>query len=67
LREFLKKLFCRHQYVKISWMAEFDAQQNIMYSVRMYKCKKCNKIIHVDGRRDPFDNVISHKFSVEEE
>ena len=62
MKEFFKKLFCKHDYEKISWYEDYDKNCNMIYSIRMYRCIKCGKRIQVDGRRDPFDNTIFHHF-----
>lgn len=50
MKEKLKRLFCRHDYRKVGF---YEQQENgIRYSVRIYRCKKCGKEIHVDGRKD---------------
>ena len=60
MKDFLKKLFCKHDYEKISWYEEYDKNCNTRYSIRMYRCTKCGKQIQIDGRRDPFDNTVRH-------
>ena len=54
MKRFLKRLFCRHDYFKISWYEEYDYEHNERYAVRVYKCQKCGKEINVDGRYDPY-------------
>lgn len=54
MKDFFKKIFCKHDYEKISWREEYDKTSNIRYSTRMYRCAKCGKQIQVDGRRDPY-------------
>jgi len=49
----LKSLFCRHDYHKIDWREEIE--DNLAYSVRLYKCAHCGKEIWVDGRYDPYE------------
>ena len=44
------KLFCKHEYEKIDYYEKVE--HGIRYSVRIYKCKKCGKEIHVDGRAE---------------
>ena len=51
---FLKQLFCKHEYVKISWYQEEDKYRNERYAIRIYGCNKCGKQIKVDGRYDPY-------------
>ena len=46
-------LFCKHNYVKIDWREEIE--NNLAYSVRLYKCERCGKEIWVDGRYDPYE------------
>ena len=46
----LKKLFCKHKYEKIGFREK--EENNIMFSVRLYKCACCGKEIWVDGRFD---------------
>ena len=48
--EILKKLFCKHNYIKIGFRE--DETHSIRYSIRHYKCSKCKKEIWVDGRYD---------------
>ena len=50
MKQFFKRLFCKHDYIKIDWYQTFD--NNIRYSRRQYMCKKCGKKIWVDGRYD---------------
>ena len=54
MKNFLKKIFCRHDYEKISWYEEYDNFRNERYAMRQYKCNKCGKKIWVDGRYDPY-------------
>lgn len=60
MKDFLKKIFCIHDYEKISWYEEYDKNTNMRYSLRMYRCTKCGKKLQVDGRRDPLDNTVHH-------
>lgn len=46
----IKFLFCYHDYKKIGFRQE--EQNNIRFSVRLYKCQKCGKEKWVDGRKD---------------
>lgn len=46
----LKKLLCRHDYERFGFREE--EHNNIRFSMRLYKCKKCGKEIWVDGRND---------------
>lgn len=46
----LVQLFCRHQYQKIGFRVE--QEHGIRYSMRRYRCLKCQKEILVDGRHD---------------
>lgn len=48
----MKKLFCKHRYIKIGYIEE--CSNNLRYSMRKYKCEKCQKEIWVDGRNDPY-------------
>ena len=52
MKNFLKKLFCLHDFEKIGFMEVED--KGIRYSVRLYKCSKCGKDVIVDGRCDPY-------------
>lgn len=54
MKEFLRKLFCKHDYKKIAWCEEYDEYRNERYAARLYKCNKCGKEIWVDGRYDPY-------------
>ena len=46
----LTALFCNHAYEKVAWKE--CQQNNIRFSMRLYKCTKCGKEIWVDGRKD---------------
>lgn len=52
--EKLRKIFCRHEFVKYDWYEEYDNLRNERYVVRLYRCEKCGKEIQVDGRYDPY-------------
>lgn len=52
--EKLRKIFCRHEFVKYAWYEEYDNRRNERYAVRLYRCEKCGKEIQVDGRYDPY-------------
>lgn len=52
LKKLLSKIMCKHQFEKIGW--DEVEENNIRFSVRYYQCKKCGKIVTVDGRYDPF-------------
>ena len=52
LRTFLKRLFCRHDYVKTGWK-EIE-RNNLRASIRFYVCEKCGKFIRVPGWDDPY-------------
>ena len=54
MKEIFKRLFCKHNYEKTSWYEEYDEYKHERYAVRIYKCTKCGKQIHVDGRFDPY-------------
>lgn len=54
MKDFLRRLFCKHNYKKIAWCEEYDSCRNERYSVRQYLCVKCGKKIWVDGRCDPY-------------
>ena len=54
MKEFFKRLFCKHDYEKIGWMQEYDERRNERYAARLYQCNKCGKKIWVDGRYDPY-------------
>lgn len=54
MKEFFKRLFCKHDYLKTGWEEEYDDKRNERYSVRYYTCLKCGKEIEVDGRYDPY-------------
>ena len=54
MKKFLKKLFCRHNYEKISWYEVVHPHSLERFSMRIYKCSKCGKQIKVDGRMDPY-------------
>ena len=46
----LKELFCKHEYQCIMWRCRYDKKRNERYSVRLYRCNKCQKQKWVDGR-----------------
>ena len=46
---------CDHNMVKVSYTTEYDECRNMMYSMRTYKCSKCDHTDVVDGRTDPYD------------
>lgn len=50
----LKEIFCRHNYVKVGFKEE--ELNNIMFSMRLYKCRKCGKEVWIDGRKDYLGN-----------
>ena len=52
MKEFFRKLFCKHNMEKIDW--RFAETKNTVYSRRLYKCSKCGKTKWVDGRYDPY-------------
>jgi len=52
MKEFLRKLFCKHDMEKIDW--RFAETETTVYSRRLYKCSKCGKEKWVDGRHDPY-------------
>ena len=54
MKNFLKRLFCKHDYKKIVWCEDYDWIRNERYSMRLYRCNKCGKEIWVDGRCDPY-------------
>jgi DNA-directed RNA polymerase subunit RPC12/RpoP len=54
MKEFFKKLFCKHDYWKTGWDEEYDEVHNERYTIRYYTCQKCGKKIVVDGRYDPY-------------
>lgn len=54
MKDFFKRLFCKHEYEKIAWLEEYDKCRNERYPARLYKCNKCGKKIWVDGRCDPY-------------
>ena len=51
MKQFFKKLFCKHDYIKIDWYQTQD-NNGVRYSRRQYRCKKCGKQIWVDSRYD---------------
>jgi len=61
-KQLLKRLFCLHQKAtEIGYYAECDKaidrygrSVTILYSVRVYRCDNCGKIIKIDGRNDPY-------------
>lgn len=50
--KWFRKWFCKHEYEKIDYYENIS--YGILYSVRIYKCKKCGKEICVDGRKDRY-------------
>ena len=51
LRQFLKRLFCRHEFEPTGSFYE-EMEAGVRYSVRHYICQKCGKEIWIDGRID---------------
>lgn len=47
-----RQLFCKHQFEKTGYFENIAG--GILYSIRIYKCQKCGKEIHVDGRHDKY-------------
>lgn len=56
MKEFFKRLFCKHDYRKVGWDEAMDYKHNERYTIRYYTCKRCGKKITVDGRYDPYVN-----------
>lgn len=52
MRDCLKRLFCRHDWEKIAVFQDVDEAHNVRYAIRRYRCRKCGRITHRDGRRD---------------
>lgn len=52
MQKLFKKLFCKHNMIKIDW--RYRETSVLVYSERLYKCDKCGKEIWVDGRYDPY-------------
>lgn len=52
MKQLFKQLFCKHDYEKIGFYQEIEF--GIRYPIRIYKCTKCGKVIHVDGRKDKY-------------
>ena len=52
----LKKIFCKHTYEKVGFYEEIE--YGIRYSIRIYRCSKCGKVIHRDGRIDIKEMVV---------
>lgn len=48
----IKKLFCRHEWVKIAVIQDVDRLRNERYPIRRYQCRKCGRVTHQDGRHD---------------
>lgn len=48
----LRQWFCKHDYEKIGWYEQ--QEYGIRFSIRIYKCQKCGKVINVDGRKDRY-------------
>ena len=48
------QLFCRHEYRKMGFHEEIldNTHEPIRMSIRHYQCVKCNRKVHVIGRRD---------------
>ena len=57
ITQFLTRLFCRHEWVKIGFREELDEIHNMRYSVRRYKCQKCGKVVDQDGRYDMIGGI----------
>ena len=52
MKNFFRRLFCKHDYKKIAWREEYDKYRNERYAARLYRCSKCGKQIWIDGRYD---------------
>lgn len=39
MKEFFRKLFCRHDYKKVCYRQEVDYKSGIRYALRYYTCK----------------------------
>lgn len=50
--KWFQKLFCKHDYAKTGFYEQ--QEYGIRYPIRIYKCQKCGKVIHVDGRKDKY-------------
>ena len=48
----IRKWRCKHSYNYYGFKEEIE--NNIAYSLRLYRCELCGKYIWIDGRRDPF-------------
>lgn len=46
----LHRFFCSHEYEKIGY--DEVEENNLRFSIRYYRCRKCGKEISVDGRID---------------
>lgn len=45
------KLFHKHDWYQTGFEHTVDKTRNIRYSIRIYRCKACGKLIKRDGRR----------------
>lgn len=43
MKEFFKKLFCKHNYEKVSCRIHRDILGHEIYTEKLYRCKKCGK------------------------
>ena len=55
MKRALARLFCRHDWVKISVRQEIE--NNIRFGVREYRCLKCGKVSYQDSRCDRLSAV----------
>ena len=52
LNKIKKSKQCKHMYVLIDW-TEME-ENNVKYSLRTYKCSKCDNVIIDDSRKDKY-------------
>lgn len=50
--KWLSRLLFKHEYQMVGYTEAYD--HGLRYSVRHYRCTKCNKKIDVDGRYDRY-------------
>lgn len=50
IKQFLTRLFCRHEWVKTAVYQEIE--DNVRFGIREYCCRKCGKVSYRDSRRD---------------
>lgn len=48
----LKRIFHKHDWVKVDFRQEYDGYRNMRYAIKIYKCSECGKVKETDGRHE---------------